>query len=407
MEIRPILSALRHNLTGALLIATQVALTLAIISNSASVIRERLAVSQRDSGVDAESRILTQRPILFSQIDLANLIQTDLDALRAIPGVESVTVTNQVPMGRSGWSSTFATERVPTAPSQSAGLYFDGGRLLETFGLKLVEGRGFRDDEIVNIDPKVQNPPPTGVLLTRRLAEALFPGQSQFVGRTFYQGNNADAEEMRVVGVIERFTTPWAQTGPGNEYAVVFPARYLNPFNHYVVRAAPGAEAEVRKAMEAALEKNEPGRVSTGQYSIQEMRDRRYRGERALAWLLVSVTVFLLGVTASGIVGMASLWVNLRRKQIGVRRALGATRGDIVRYFLTENLLITSAGIAVGVLAAWGLNGVLMSELSVPRLPLEYLAVGVLLMLLLGVIAVLGPALRAAQLSPALATRSV
>jgi len=137
------------------------------------------------------------------------------------------------------------------------------------------------------------------------------------------------------------------------------------------------------------------------------MRDRRYRGERALAWLLVSVTVFLLGVTASGIVGMASLWVNLRRKQIGVRRALGATRGDIVRYFLTENLLITSAGIAVGVLAAWGLNGVLMSELSVPRLPLEYLAVGVLLMLLLGVIAVLGPALRAAQLSPALATRSV
>lgn len=407
MEIRPILSALRHNLTGALLIAAQVALTLAIISNSASVIRDRLAVSQRDSGVDAESRIITQRPILFSQIDLANLIRTDLDALRAIPGVESVTITNQVPMGRSGWSSTFATERVPTAPSQSAGLYFDGGRLLETFGLKLIEGRGFRDDEIVDIDPQQQNPPPTGVLLTRRLAEALFPGQSQFVGRVFYQGNSPDAEEMRVIGVIERFTTPWAQTGPSNEYAVVFPARYLNPFNVYAVRAAPGAEAEVRKAMEAALEKNEPGRVSNGQYSIQEMRDRRYRGERALAWLLVSVTVFLLGVTASGIVGMASLWVNLRRKQIGVRRALGATRGDIVRYFLTENLLITSAGIVVGVLAAWGLNGLLMSELSVPRLPLDYLLAGVLLMLLLGVIAVLGPALRAAKLSPALATRSV
>ena len=73
--------------------------------------------------------------------------------------------------------------------------------------------------------------------------------------------------------------------------------------------------------------------------SIEEDRNNRYRNERALAWMLIGVSALLLLVTASGIVGMTMLRVAQRRKQIGVRRALGARRVDIVRYFVTENLL--------------------------------------------------------------------
>jgi putative ABC transport system permease protein len=126
----------------------------------------------------------------------------------------------------------------------------------------------------------------------------------------------------------------------------------------------------------------------------------------ALSWMLVAVSVLLLLITASGIVGMASLWVQQRRKQIGVRRALGARRVDILRYFLTENFVITSVGVVAGVLLGVGLNQVLVSKLEMTRLPLEYLFTGAGVFWALGLFAAYGPAWRAASISPATATRS-
>jgi len=123
--------------------------------------------------------------------------------------------------------------------------------------------------------------------------------------------------------------------------------------------------------------------------------------------MLVAVSVLLLLVTASGIVGMASLWVTQRRKQIGVRRALGARRVDILRLFLTENMLITSGGVAAGVLLSIGLNQLLVSNLDMSALPLAYLVSGAAIFYVLGVLAVYGPAWRAASISPATATRSI
>ncbi|HVH33993.1 MAG TPA: FtsX-like permease family protein, partial [Tahibacter sp.] len=110
---------------------------------------------------------------------------------------------------------------------------------------------------------------------------------------------------------------------------------------------------------------------------------------------------------ALGIVGMASFWVTQRTKQIGTRRALGATRGSILRYFMTENFLITSLGLLLGILLTYGLNYWLMSNYEAQRLPLVYLAGGIVALLLLGQIAVFGPATRASRVPPAVATRSV
>jgi putative ABC transport system permease protein len=122
--------------------------------------------------------------------------------------------------------------------------------------------------------------------------------------------------------------------------------------------------------------------------------------------MLITVSALLLLITASGIVGMASLWVTQRRKQIGVRRALGARRVDILRYFITENILITSVGVTAGVLLALGLNQLLVSKLEMARLPAGYMLAGAAVFWALGIIAVYGPAWRAASISPAMATRS-
>ncbi|MFZ0869638.1 MAG: FtsX-like permease family protein [Rhodanobacter sp.] len=115
----------------------------------------------------------------------------------------------------------------------------------------------------------------------------------------------------------------------------------------------------------------------------------------------------LLAVTAAGVVGLTSFWVGQRRRQIGIRRALGATRSDILNYFLTENLLISLGGVIVGTLLAVGMNALMISQFEMTRLSLIYVVAGSAMLLLLGQAAVLAPALRASRVSPVEATRSV
>jgi putative ABC transport system permease protein len=95
-----------------------------------------------------------------------------------------------------------------------------------------------------------------------------------------------------------------------------------------------------------------------------------------------------------------------RRRQIGIRRALGATRNAIIRYFQTENFLIAAAGAAAGVALAVSLNLWMVSAFEMQRLHVSYTIIGAIVVLLLGQAAVLWPAMKAASVPPALATRS-
>jgi putative ABC transport system permease protein len=137
----------------------------------------------------------------------------------------------------------------------------------------------------------------------------------------------------------------------------------------------------------------------------EQSRQDAYQDDKGLAIILAIVSLALLAVTAFGIVGLTSYWVAQRRRQIGIRRALGATRQAIVRYFQTENFLIAGAGAIVGVGLAIGLNIWMMGAFAMERLNSGYALIGAVVVLLLGQGAVLYPALRAASIPPALATR--
>lgn len=405
MEIRPILSALMRNKTAPLLIAAQVALTLAIVCNATYIIRDRLATAARPSGVDeanlAEIRFYPHRPIA----DLKGMQLRDMEVLRGIPGVQSAAWVNQVPMGRSGWS----VGGLATAPEQrsniSAAQYFSPDSLIETLDLTLVEGRDFLDSEYIESNPEQDRNQPQFIIITQALARALWPDRESVIGQNMYLGGTG-ATPMQVVGVVERLQTPWAQTGPAHEYSLILPIRYLDGFTRYVVRTEPGRQDAVMAEVEKQLVALRNDRVMLGNRTLAQVREGRYAGERLMAGLLMAVTGFLLLITASGIVGMASLWVNQRRKQIGVRRAIGARKGDILRYFLVENVLITTGGVVAGIGLALALNNFLVSELSIPRLPVAYLGATMAVMWVLGLLAVLGPAWRAAAVPPAIATRT-
>ncbi|TFW35229.1 ABC transporter permease [Massilia horti] len=410
MEIRPILSALMRNKTGPILVAIQVALSLAILANALHIVNVRQATAARPSGIADEQSVFYMQVQDLAQAGFEDEVATrerELAALRAVPGVVAAAQVNQVPMTHSGSNSGWSVDRKQSQITTLAAMYFTPGALLKTWGLKLVEGRDFTPDEYADIDTRTSDEFPKLAIITSKMAEKMSPGQSA-VGKTIYVGLGEDARPIRVVGVVERLQTPFAQVSDDVEYSAIMPVRLASGsnFGTYAVRAEPGQIERVMRDAEEAVRKSSPVPKVIEKTSMTDERKDCYRSDNAMAWMLITVSSLLLLITASGIVGMASLWVTQRRKQIGVRRALGARRVDILRYFITENFLITSTGVFSGVLLAIGLNQLLVSKLEMARLPLGYLGFGAGLFWLLGVFAVYGPAWRAASISPAMATRT-
>ena len=407
MELRPILSAMRHRKTGVLLIALQVGLTLAILANALYVVSDRMKESQRPTGLDDD--LVFHVGVSDKERDTTGAVaQADIEALRAMPGVLSVSWVNQIPLSNSGNNSGFDLKPNAEQPVTTAATYIADPEIVATWGLRLVEGRSFRPDETQLVDEDSPTPPePKAAIITAAMAKVLYPNDDRVVGKSFYWDSTGPIE---IVGVVETLVTPWGRAswgGGDGARSVIFPSRLVQNWRTYAVRVDdPASLDRLATAADEMLQKRVPGRMSGGVDTMAETREQRYEGEHTMINGLLIVMGLLLAMTASGIVGLASLWVNQRRKQIGVRRALGARRIDILRLFVTENVLITSTGVVVGCGLALGLNALMMDQLELSRLPLGYLGVGSAALLALGVAAVMGPALRAASVPPAVATRS-
>jgi putative ABC transport system permease protein len=404
MEIRPIVSALMRSKISLVLIGLQIALTLAIVCNSLFIISERLALMQRPSGMNEADTFSLSSTGFGANFDHRASIAEDLAALRTMPGVADATVINTVPLSNGGWSEGIALTQEQKTSTAPTAIYFVDEHGLNTLGAKLVAGRNFRADEFSERDRNVQGWPP-GVIISKPLAEKLFPGEDP-IGKQFYLDQLQPANT--VIGVVEQLQAPWAHSKRVAEFSTLVP-QYLigNNASRYLIRAQPGSRDALMKQVEAKLGEINPSRIVREARSLQRVRAESYAEDRAMATILVIVILSLLTITALGIVGMASFWVTQRTKQIGTRRALGATRGSILRYFLTENFLITTLGLVVGAALAYGFNAWLIKNYQAASMPWYYVPVGCLCLWALGQLAVLGPARRAARVPPAMATRSV
>jgi putative ABC transport system permease protein len=404
MRLHPIASALGRNKTGLILIALQIALTLAIVVNSLFIILQRLDKMGRPSGLD-EANMFSFRNAPFvaaREPDLAGLA-ADLAALRGMPGVVDATASNSVPLSNGGWSN--GVTRKPPDPSGSGksdaptAVFLVDEHGLNTLGVKLVAGRNFGPEELIAQVPNRQFEPGV-VIVSQALADKLFP-DGNALGQTIYAFGQ---KPQTIIGIVERLQSAWP-TWKDTENALLAPGLVTD--ERYVVRTQPGQLDAVMRDVEARLRAVNDQRVVHDVQDFRQIRAAAYRRDRAMAIMLISVIVALLVITGLGIVGMASFWVTSRTKQIGTRRALGARRRDVTRYFQVENLMITGVGLAAGALLAYGFNFWLMQAYELPRLAWYYVPLGALALIALGQGAVLGPALRGAGVPPAVATRSV
>jgi putative ABC transport system permease protein len=405
MDVMPILSALKRNKVGAILIALQLALTLAIVTNALFIIGQRFQYVSRQTGVAEPALVVISNSWIGHDADRKPLLEADLATLRSVPGVIDAFGTNSVPLSNGGWSTGVSLQPKQEQSTGQTAIYFGDEHTLSTYDLKLVAGRNFTAEDVTDFQRNDTLQPPT-IIVTQAFAKVLFKDESP-IGKQVYMGDQSTPST--IVGVVDRLQTPWVGRWADRFYenSSIVPHHLMGGGQRFVLRTDPERVNEVMKAAEAALVKVNPARVIDSSRPFAELREEAYRGDRAMAIMLMTVCIALLAITALGIVGLASFWVNQRRKQIGTRRALGATRSAIVRYFQVENALITAGGAVLGVALAVGMNVWLVSNFQLTRLDLWYLPAGVAIVFVLGQVAVFPPARRAATVPPAEATRSV
>ena len=399
MEFGPIVRALTRNRMRVLLIVLQIAITLAVIANAINMIAAERVKMHKQSGFDDDNLLwVRSRPFAEAFNERSFRItttQSDVRALAGIPGVRGAANTNFLPW-QGGGSSGEVKAGGGDGTLYRTQLYTSSPGITDTLGVRIVSGRNLRDTDI-DLDP---NATVSTIIISRELEKLVFKGQSA-VGRQLIERDNS---VDNVVGVFDPFYNPYGW--PIHTYTYFAAGVVSRGGANFLVRVEPGKMKQVIPMIEKQLLVVNDGR-NFDMKTVTEIKDRYFTESRIVIGAMTAVIVLLIIVTGLGIVGVTSFSVTERRKQIGTRRALGATKPAILRHFLLENWIITNSGVILGLALAYGLNYVLVTNTDGVKLDWRFVAGGVVLLWAQGIFATLAPAARAAAVSPVVATRSI
>jgi len=399
MGIRPIFSALLRNSAGAILVALQIAITLAIVVNAVYLTKQRVTLVGRPSGIDDQNIFSLPLEGFEKDFDFVAMVRADMALLRQMPGVIDAAPISQVPLSGSGSSSGYYSLPDKKGKDSPANIFRTDEHGANTLGVKLSAGKDLDASTVEWKEKEEQGQPPVAVV-SQGFAEALFPGEKNLVGKDFYDDQS---KPIRIVGVIDHMHGSWVGWDKVDRVMLV---PRVSEFTRYIVRTKPGELDRVMKDTEIALRKRDPNRYVGKLRKMSDDKQRSYAGDMRVAFTLTVVTSLVLIFSSLGIFGLATFNVNNRTRQIGTRRAVGARKLDIVQYFLAENWIVTTAGVLVGCGLALAAGYWLSTQYQLPRLDLYYLVGGVLGLWAVGQLAAWQPALRAAKVSPAMATRN-
>jgi putative ABC transport system permease protein len=402
LNLRPLLTALFRNRTGAILVALEIAIALAVMVNAAWIVAQQIQQIEQPSGLDEHDIFTMGVAALTSQSNLATAQSEDLAYLRSLPGVIAATATSSVPLTPYGQGNSISRDPGPRARALNVRTMQADEQVLKTLGVHIVAGRGFSSTDI---QPLTKNYSPTypEVIVTEALAHELFPHENA-LGKPIYGG---DDSPMTIIGITSNFI-PSVYPKPASYNAVLYPQTPGN-YGDYclLVRTVPGRTEALMRIAQRHLASSNPQRVVFMANTLSYYRQLLDAENRDVAIFLTIVTALILSVTCLGIFGLTTFNVSTRTKQIGTMRAVGARKRDIVAHYLLENAIVLAAGAVVGCTLALGVGYWLSDQYQMPRLDLHYLAIGVLGLAVIGQLAAWQPARRAASVPPSVATRTV
>lgn len=412
MYIHSLLKSLMRSKSGPLLVSVQVAITLAVLVNVVYLLQQQVVQMNRPTGLDLDNMFWISVEPTGSDYNYPAATKADLLYLNSLPGVIAASTTNNLPQagGETGLEFAATAEDLQKAGGGTSGvIYFGTDRYLDALGLKLSAGRNFRPEEVKppqnDADAAFSEWAPQ-VIITQALATKLFPNGNALGQPLFASLINKTSTIIGIVDYME--SNPAAERYRSFTEQIVFvPVTAPGPNGTYIVRAKPGQRAALMAKIRKELADLQPNRFLSWMEDYTVTANNGREGIRASITILSVVAVCVLAVTLVGISGLAAFNVTKRTRQLGIRRAIGASRSRILSMVLIENGIITVFGTLLGCALALGAAIGLHKFYDQERFPLYYLLVASVSIWIVSLLAVWVPARRAASIPPALATRSV
>jgi putative ABC transport system permease protein len=391
-----------HQRFRSILVASEVALALVLLASAGLMLRSIGRLLAVDPGFNTDN-VLTMRVALPEakypkDVQVVAFYKQVLERIRALPGVRSASVVRPLPLTGDGWQTDFYLEGRPMpAPGQTPNSDFHmiDPDYLRVMGIPLLKGRAFTeadDDQALRV-----------VLINATMAQRYWPGEDP-VGKRIRVGRGAMRFWATVVGIVGDTKQYGLERNAKTEFYLPYLQRSVHSME-LVVRSATdplGLVTAVRSSVEA-VDPDQPvyGVRTMAQYLAESVASRR------TTMLLLGVFAGLaLILAAVGIYGVMAYAVVQRTHEIGVRMALGAGRGDVLKLVVRSGLVLAFAGVAVGLIAALGLTR-LMSSLLFGVRPTDPVTLGAVALLLTAValLASYIPARRATRVDPNVALR--
>jgi predicted permease len=379
------------------LVVGQLALSLVLLVSGALLTRGMLAARGTDLGFDPApiSSLTFNLQMNGYDVDRAMALRTRaLEAIAALPGVEAVAVSSRLPLAPdiNMTGVTVPGHHAPDADPTPIDAAYVGADYFRVVGVPIVAGRAFTEDD-VNGARKV-------AIVNETMARQYWPGESA-VGRVIHDGD-LDQPPIEVVGVardhkvrsVGEAPRPYLHLPAGPSRRISLVVRTFTP----AVSALP--------MLREAIWKLEPDVVFTGEASATEIAAITMAPTILGAGIIGGFGALALLLAAVGLYGVIAYAVSLRTREVGIRMALGAARGQVVRLVLRQGGRLAAVGVAIGTLASLAVGRVLASLLYGVS-PFDPVAYGVAAALLVAVAALanLAPALTASRVDPLTALR--
>ncbi|MFL5581453.1 MAG: ADOP family duplicated permease, partial [Gemmatimonadaceae bacterium] len=339
-----------------LLVVVQVAVSLVLAVGGALMTRSLAAAGRVPLGYDGDRTAFLALALEMNGYDGARggrFLEAGVQRLQALPGVEAVALASRLPLSLNNNGFSVYVDGRPRAdgrPYAIDGAYVDE-RYLDALRLPLLAGRG--------IEPADRDEARRVTVITSTMAQRFWPGRPEgAVGRELRLREGG--EPYRVVGVVADYKvdTPGESAKP----YLHLPLGRADSYGNYVVRTS-GPAARVVPALQRALRERDPELVFMDRGTLRDLADVRLFPVRAGAWLIGAFGALALVIAAVGLYGVIAYSVSRRVREIGIRTALGAQRGALVRMVLGEGMRLVAIGGAVGAVLAMAAARVLSSAL--------------------------------------------
>lgn len=292
-----------------------------------------------------------------------------------------------------------------------------GKNLLGTLGADLTSGHNFSDNEYTRWGlggPAGQFVPRevTPIIITQTLATRWFP-EGDAVDKQLVSQSGGSVSRYLVVGIVSHLISNRISISETNKAddTVLLPYEIgASQMVSFAIRVRPGQASNVESSIKSVIGHFlASGQLPLGNAKVASYESRRdaiFSDQRAATWVFAAVTLAVTAVALAGNLGLSAYWVRQRRRDIGIRRALGASRLDIIILFQLENIIIVGPSILIGMALAFLFNSILLRYYELTSLPLYFLPWGGLVMFAICQAGAYGPSREASRVSPADAIRS-